>query len=112
MKVKINNNYSEIEYTLWCSSGFSTGTFCFFLIFISASANDIKPEIKLFADDVKLLVRLLSKETIQMDLNRLSYWEDIWKLRFNLEECKVLHIGSKNIQFEYKLSNKEIKRVN
>ena len=47
-----------------------------------------------------------------MDLNKLSYWEDIWKLEFDIEKCKVLYIGFKNIQFEYKLSNKEIKKLN
>ena len=29
--------------------------------------------------------------------------EDIWKLGFNLEKCKVLHIGSKIIKVKYKL---------
>ena len=27
MKVKIGNNYSEIQYTLWCSSGIRKRTF-------------------------------------------------------------------------------------
>ena len=41
-------------------------------------SNDIKSEIRLYADDVKLLVRALSKETMQMDLKKkLLYWEDI-----------------------------------
>ena len=31
----------------------------------------------------------------------MSYWEDIWKLKFNIERCKVLLIESKNIQIEY-----------
>ena len=34
--------------------------------------NDIKSEIKIFADDVKLLVRPLSKETTQMKQNKLT----------------------------------------
>ena len=36
-----------------------------------------------------------------MDLNKLSNWGDIWKLRFNIEKYKVLHIGSQNIKVEY-----------
>ena len=43
-----------------------------------------------------------------MELNKLSYWEDIWKLKFNIE--KPLHIESKNIKFNYRLSNKELKK--
>ena len=54
--------------------------------------NDIKSEIKLFADDVKLLVRPLSKETSPIDLNELSYWKDIWILRFNIEKCTTYWI--------------------
>ena len=46
-----------------------------------------------------------------MDLNKLPYWKDIWKLKFNLKKCKVLYIGTKNIKVDYKLSNREIKKV-
>ena len=45
-----------------------------------------------------------------MDLNKLSFWEDIWKSKFNIEKYKVLYIGSKNITFIQ--LNKEIKNVN
>ena len=41
-----------------------------------------------------------------MDLNKLSYWENIWELKSNIKECKVLHIES---YVEYKLIMKEIK---
>ena len=74
--------------------------------------DDIKSEIKLLADYVKQLVRLLSKDTTQMDLNKLSYWKDIWKFRSNVEKCQVQDIGSKNIKVEYELSNRKIKEVN
>ena len=47
-----------------------------------------------------------------MELDKLSYWEYICRQKFNIEKCKVQYIGSKNIQVENKLSNKEIKKVN
>ena len=56
------------------------------LIFINDLPNDIKSEIELFADDAKLFARPLSKEMTKIDLNKLSYWEDIWKLKANLEK--------------------------
>ena len=37
--------------------------------------NNMKSEIKLFVDDIKLFIRLLSKETRQMDINEFSYWK-------------------------------------
>ena len=52
------------------------------------------------------------KEIIQMELNKLSYWEDILKLRVNIEKSKVLQIGSKNIKVGYKLNKKKIRKVN
>ena len=47
-----------------------------------------------------------------MDLNKLSYQEDTWKLKCNVKKCKMQYIGSKNIKVEYKLSNREIKKIN
>ena len=35
-----------------------------------------------------------------MDLNKLSYWEDISILEFNIKTYKVLYIGYKNIKVE------------
>ena len=49
---------------------------------------------------------------MQMNLKDLSYWGDIYKLKFNIERNKVLHIESKNIKVEYKLSNREMKKMN
>ena len=53
----------------------------------------------------------LSKEATQMDLNKLSYWEDISKLKYNREKRKVLQIGSTNIKVECILNNMEIKKL-
>ena len=49
------------------------------LIFINDLLNDIKSGIESFADDFKLFVRPLSKEITLLNVNKLSYWEDIWK---------------------------------
>ena len=57
--------------------------------------------MKLFAEDVKLLVRSSKKEITQMDQNELLFWEDIWKLRFIIEKCIVLNIGFKYIKVQY-----------
>ena len=33
-----------------------------------------------------------------MDVNELLYWEDIWKLGFNMEKFKVLNVVSQKIK--------------
>ena len=48
----------------------------------------IKSETKLLYDDVKLLVRLLSKEIREAGRNKLSHSEDMWKLLFQIENVK------------------------
>ena len=65
MKVKIGNSYSETQNI---PSGVPQGT-SLFLIFI----KNIKSEIELFAHDIKLLLRPLSKEMTQKDINKLLY---------------------------------------
>ena len=59
---------------------------------------------------------LLSVESNALELHKLlrcnNLPNDIWKLKFNREKCKVLQIESKNITIELKLSNKEIKKGN
>ena len=47
---------------------------------------------------------------MQIDQNKLSYLEVISKLKLDIEKCKLLHIGFKNIRIEYKFSEREIKR--
>ena len=67
MKVKIENN-SETQNIPFCAPERQVLRSLLVLIIINLS-NDIKSVVKLFADDVKLLVRPLSKETTQMYLN-------------------------------------------
>ena len=55
MKVKIGDNYSEIENILFVVPWESEIRLLLFLIFINDFSNDIKSDIKLFADDLKLL---------------------------------------------------------
>ena len=75
MKVKISNNYTETQNIPSDVPRGSILTTLMFLIFINDLVNDIKSEIKLLADDVKLFIWPLSKEITQMDLNKLSFWE-------------------------------------
>ena len=84
MKVKIGDNYFQMQNTTFqCSSGISTVFFFFFfllfLIFINDLPNDIKSEIELFVGADKLLMRWQSKEKTRMDQNKLSNWKYIWK---------------------------------
>jgi len=50
-----------------------------------------------FADDVKLFGKDLDHITLQQELQRLFDWDKEWQMEFNVDKCKVIHIGnSKN----------------
>ena len=38
---------------------------------------------------------------LQRDLKALSNWSHKWQLSFNVEKCKVMHMGKKNKQHGY-----------
>ena len=31
-----------------------------------------------------------------MDMDRLSEWDKIWQMEFNMDKCEVIHSGRKN----------------
>ena len=77
-----------------------------FIIFI----NDLDGETSLisimnkFADDTKLGHKAnieADKEVLQKALDNLCMWSDRWGMEFNVNKCKVLHLGKKNKEFEY-----------
>jgi hypothetical protein len=86
-----------------------------FVIFINDLEDGIKNRIWKFADDAKLLGRVtnLSEITeLREDLDKLYCWSQKWQMTFNIDKCKVMHIGSKNQGTKYEMDNKEIKETN
>ena len=58
----------------------------------------------MFADDTKLF-RTVNREVdstvLQTDLIALQEWSNKWQLKFNADKCKILHIGGKNPNQKY-----------
>ena len=80
-----------------------------FAIFVNDLDEDLFNKIMKFADDTKIWgVVDTDKDimTMQEDLNRLEKWSVSNKMPFNVEKCKVLHVGKKNRRAKYKLSGK------
>ena len=70
-----------------------------FLMFINDLPKLINPsiKIKIFADDVKMYVRiesLLDELSLQNALNKLKAWAEIWQLQISISKCNTLHISS------------------
>ena len=85
-----------------------------FLVFINDLPKCVECPVCLFADDSKIYCRVqnsnnvkpeLSRahEKLQKDLNELHEWAKKWKMSFNTDKCKVMHLGYGNAKQEYTL---------
>ena len=102
MKVKVGDAVSEaVPVTSGVPQGSVLGPLLF-LLFINDLPASVKNEIRIFADDVKMVVDPSQNQDVQNDLDALCHWESIWLLKFNLEKCKLLHIGKNNPRNHYK----------
>ena len=85
-----------------------------FLIYINDLDLGVENEILKFADDTKLygiVTNETEAKTLQTDLNRLTMWTDHWQIKFNIDKCKVMHIGSSNIVYGYEMNGHVLQKV-
>ena len=71
-------------------------------------------EISKFADDTKfaILVNTLSDiRSIQRTLDKLVSWANRWDMEFNVTKCGVMHIGKRNLEFQYQMNDGWVKLV-
>ena len=77
-----------------------------FLLYINDMPDQLRSTVKIFADDSKLFGSVATsqdREYIQEDLQKLGKWSLKWQLPFNVNKCKVLHLGSCNASADYTL---------
>ena len=67
-------------------------------------ADGVNSSMIQFADDTKLWKVIRNEEDrkeLQKDLDKLDDWSYNWLLKFNPKKSKVLHLGSKNMKYQY-----------
>ena len=74
-----------------------------FTIFINDLPDSIASPCKIFADDTKIYNTVNNSKLLQQDLEKLQKWSEMWNLYFNVDKCKVLHVGRRNPKLEYKM---------
>uniref|UniRef100_A0A8C5LXA5 Reverse transcriptase domain-containing protein n=1 Tax=Leptobrachium leishanense TaxID=445787 RepID=A0A8C5LXA5_9ANUR len=77
-----------------------------FNIFISDIAEGINGKVCIFADDTKICNRVDVPGGISQmtnDLGKLKKWSELWQLSFNVDKCKIMHLGRKNPRAEYRI---------
>ena len=79
-----------------------------FIVYINDIDEGINCTLSKFADDTKIMSKVESAsqwQELQSDLNKLACWAEKWQMKFNVEKCKVLHIGNNNVQAKYSMKN-------
>ena len=82
-----------------------------FIIYINDLDLGLLSKISKFADDAKIGINASNKSAVkqlQEDLNRLGEWSRKWQMPFNLDKCKVMHVGQRNDKAKYELLGKEL----
>ena len=85
-----------------------------FLMYINDLDENIKCALSKFADDCKLAKKvnvLREQQELQGDLDTLGDWAVDSKMFFNVDKCKVLHIGNSNVQATYTINGVQLASV-
>ena len=86
-----------------------------FLIFINDLDSNILSKILKFADDAKIVQEVQNVEgrnNLRKDLSSLFQWSEVWQMDFNLDKCKIMHIGNKKQLFdEYAIGGHILEKV-
>ena len=85
-----------------------------FTIYINDIDTDLKCNVSKFADDTKLGYSCETTEDcniIQEDLHKICQWSEKWQMSFNVDKCKVMHIGKDNNNYQYTMNNRVLQTV-
>jgi len=96
MRVGVKGKYSRwTEITNGVPQGSVLGPLLF-LLYVNDLPDWMLNSIVMFADDTKVWTRISGVDDaagVQQDLNQLQNWSNNWLLKFNIDKCKVMHIG-------------------
>jgi hypothetical protein len=85
-----------------------------FTVFINDIDQSVISSLLKFADDAKLFRVIYSSddvESLRTDLGKLFEWSKEWLMLFNVEKCKVMHLGRNNDRCSYSLDGKILSEV-
>ena len=112
-RVVIRGSTSEnLEVTSGVPQGSVLGPILF-LIFINDLPLEVISPLSLFADDSKIFSRIATNnstnrniavngnEMLQKDLSTIAEWAKKWKMEFNVDKCKIMHLGNQNPNHTY-----------
>ena len=85
-----------------------------FLVFINDLESYVLSQTLKFADDTKVFGMVnneADRDILQNDLDSLTEWAVKWQMEFNVEKCKVMHLGGHNKGYQYSMNGKVLEKV-
>jgi hypothetical protein len=85
-----------------------------FLIYINDIDEAVCNSLLKFADDTKVfsvVSDINDVNKLQNDLKNLCKWSEDWLMLFNVDKCKVMHLGSNNGKAKYVMNGKLLEEV-
>ena len=87
-----------------------------FLLYINDLPENIKSQVRLFADDTAVYLTLSNahdSQILQSDLDNLQHWERTWDMEFNPSKCQVICVSrsKKPLKSWYYLHGQELESV-
>ena len=80
-----------------------------FIIYVNDIPGMLSSLVKLYAHDTKLLADVSNHEgkiSFQSDLDLISNWSKDWLVKLNASKCKVMHFGTRNNKYRYRLNER------
>jgi len=103
-RVKVSGCFSEwTEVTSGIPQGSVLGPILF-LLYINDLPDDLECDMKIFADDTKVYMKVETREDVvkmQEDVDSLCEWSAKWQLRFNAEKCSHMTYGRAKVDSSY-----------
>ena len=84
------------------------------MIFINDLDEDIDSNILKFADDTKIFREIRNStdcSQLQADLDKFVLWSQKWQMEFNVDKCKVMHVGNTDDSSTYYMKGSELTDV-
>jgi ribonucleases P/MRP protein subunit RPP40 len=85
-----------------------------FVIYINDIDTATVNKLLKFADDTKILSVVSSADQVRqlrLDLVNLFKWSQDWLMLFNLDKCKVMHFGKRNLKEQYYMGGRILEVV-